>query len=64
MGVYEAVGTGQWFRYVAGSIELMTAVSLLVPLPAFVAGIGLALTMVEAGFTDLALIGNGVWIFD
>jgi len=55
MELYEAAGTGQWFRYLAGSIEVMTAVSLLIPLPAFVAGIGLALTVVEAGLTNLAL---------
>jgi hypothetical protein len=48
---------------VAGSIEVMTAVLLLIPMPAFFGGIGLALTVVEVGFTHLALIGNGVWIF-
>ena len=40
IGLYEAVGIGQRFRYVAGSIEVMTAVLLLIPLPAFRAGIG------------------------
>ena len=64
VGLYEAVGIGQWFRCVAGAIEVMTAVSLLIPLPALFAGTGLALTLAEAGFTGLALIGNGVWIFD
>ena len=55
IGVYEAAGIGQWFRYVAGSIEVMTAVALLIPVPALVAGLGLALTVVEAGLTGLAL---------
>jgi len=55
IGLYEAVGIGQWFRYVAGSIEVMTAVALLIPMPALVAGLGLALTVVEAGLTGLAL---------
>jgi len=57
IGLYEVVGIGQWFSYLAGSIEVMTAVSLLIPLPAFVAGIGLALTVVETGFTGLAFLG-------
>jgi hypothetical protein len=55
MGVYEAAGIGQLFRCLAGSIEVMTGLSLLIPVPAFVAGIGLALTVVEAGLTSLAL---------
>jgi hypothetical protein len=48
---------------VAGSIEVTTAVSLLIPLPTSFAGIGLALTVAEAGLTYLALIGQGVGIF-
>jgi hypothetical protein len=56
--LYEAIGMGQWFRYVAGSIEVTTAVSLLTPLPTSFAGIGLALTVVEAGLTYLALISH------
>ena len=56
VGVYEAVGIGQWLRYAAGSIEVMTAVSLLLPLPTSLGGIGLALTVAEAGCTHLALI--------
>jgi putative oxidoreductase len=58
--LYEAIGMGQWFRYVAGSIEVTTAVSLLVPSLTSVAGIGMSLTVVEAGLTYLALIGHGV----
>ena len=60
IALYEAIGMGQWFRYVAGSIEVTTAVSLLIPLPTSVAGIGLAFTVGEAGLTYLALIGHGV----
>jgi hypothetical protein len=56
IGLYEAAGMGQWLRYVAGAIDVMTAVSLLIPLPASFAGIGLALSVAEAGCTHLALI--------
>ena len=61
MALYEAAGIAQGFRYVGGSIEVMTAVLLLIPSPALVAGIGLALTLLEAGFTNLALMSNGIW---
>jgi len=63
IGLYEAVGMGQGFRYIAGSIEVTTAVSLLIPLPTSFAGVGLALTVAEAGLTYFALIGHGVGIF-
>jgi len=61
--LYEAAGMGQGFRYLAGAIELTTAISLLIPLPTSFAGLGLSLTVMEAGLTYLALIGRGVGIF-
>src|SRR5438128_2966729 len=31
VGLFDAIGLGQWFRYVTGSLEVMGAVLLLVP---------------------------------
>ncbi|MBL4598907.1 MAG: DoxX family protein [Rhizobiaceae bacterium] len=31
VGTFEAIGVGQWFRYVTGAIEVMSAVLLFVP---------------------------------
>ena len=56
--VFDGVGIGQWFRYVTGAIEVVGAVVLFLPRKAaYGAGI-LALTMIGAIFTHLALIGG------
>ena len=59
---FDAVGVGQWFRYVTGAIEVGSAILLWVPgLQAFAAGL-LACTMVGAiiaHFTALAAQGAG-----
>src|SRR5882672_12915369 len=31
VGLFEAIGLGQWFRYLTGSLEVLGAVLLLVP---------------------------------
>jgi uncharacterized membrane protein YphA (DoxX/SURF4 family) len=31
VALFDAIGVGQWFRYVTGSIEVVSAVALLVP---------------------------------
>src|SRR5258705_11691907 len=31
VGLFDAIGIGQWFRYVTGSIEVVSAVALPVP---------------------------------
>ncbi|MCW1917194.1 DoxX family protein [Rhodobacter sp. KR11] len=59
---FDAVGVGQWFRYVTGLIEFGSAILLWVPgLQAYAAGL-LACTMVGAiiaHFTVLAAMGAG-----
>lgn len=56
--VFEGVGIGQWFRYVTGGIEVVSALLLLVPA---LCGLGAAMlvpTMVGATFAHLFLIGG------
>ncbi|WPH14051.1 DoxX family protein [Variovorax paradoxus] len=58
--VFEAVGFGQWFRYVTGVVEVGGAVLLLVLVPAtgFIGGLLLTATMASAVATHLVLIGG------
>ena len=58
VAVFDGVGIGQWFRFVTGGIEVVSAVLLLVP---SLCGFGAALlvpTMVGAVLTHLFLIGG------
>jgi putative oxidoreductase len=56
--VFEAIGAGQWFRYVTGFIEVIGAIALLVPGSAAFGAALLACTMVGAVFTHLFIIGG------
>lgn len=56
--VFEAIGFGQWFRYVTGVVEVGGALLLLVPATGFLGGLLLAVTMVFAVATHLVLIGG------
>ena len=56
--VFEAVGFGQWFRYVTGVVEVGGAVLLLVPATGFIGGLLLTATMAGAVATHLVLIGG------
>jgi len=56
--VFDAIGFGQWFRYVTGLVEVGGAVLLLVPATGFLGGLLLFATMVCAVTTHLLLIGG------
>ena len=56
--VFDAIGFGQWFRYLTGAVEVVGAVLLLVPATGFFGGLLLAATMVGAVATHLVLIGG------
>lgn len=56
--VFENVGFGQWFRYVTGAIEVVSAVLLFVPGMTLLAALLLAATMLGATFTHFFLIGG------
>ena len=55
---FDAIGIGQWFRYVTGTIEVASAVSLLIPSIAGYGAVALALTMIGAIATHLLVIGG------
>lgn len=56
--VFDAIGVGQWFRYLTGTVEIVGAVLLLVPAAGFLDGPLLTATMACAVATHLALIGG------
>ena len=56
--MFEAIGIGQWFRYLTGLIEVVSGLLLLVPSLAFFGAVALAATMVGAILVHLFLIGG------
>ena len=56
--VFDAIGFGQWFRYVTGVVELGGALLLLVPATGFFGALLLAVTMACGAATHLVLIGG------
>ena len=57
VGLFDAIGIGQWFRYVTGSIEVVSAVALLVPAWAAFGALLLIPTMAGAVITHLFIVG-------
>jgi putative oxidoreductase len=56
--VFDAVGIGQWFRYLTGSIEVVSAALLLVPSLAVFGALLLVPTMIGAVVTHLFIVGG------
>ena len=56
--MFAKIGAGQWFRYLTGALEVFGAVSLLVPRAAFYGALLLAMVMVGAIVTHLAVLGG------
>lgn len=56
---FEAIGVGQWLRYVVGGLEMAGAIGLLVPGLAGLAALGLAGVMVGAAATEVFVMPDG-----
>ena len=56
IGVFDAVGVGQWLRFVTGAIEVIGAVLLLIPAVAAIGAALLAMTMVGAIIAHFTVI--------
>jgi len=56
--LFEAIGVGQWFRYVTGLIEVGSAIALLVPSLALFGAMALVATMLGAIATHVFVIGG------
>jgi putative oxidoreductase len=55
---FNAVGIGQWFRYVTGLIEFTSAILLLIPALSGIGALLLVPTMIGAVLTQLLVIGG------
>ena len=58
VALFDAIGVGQWFRYVTGLIEVGSAVALLVPSLAPFGAIALVATMAGAILTHFFIVGG------
>ena len=58
VGLFQAIGIGQWFRYVTGSLEIAGAVLVLIPALCGIGGLVLTGVMLGAVATHLFVIGG------
>ncbi|MBT8455187.1 MAG: DoxX family protein [Rhodobacteraceae bacterium] len=57
VAVFDAIGWGQWFRYLTGVIEVAAAILLWVPGRQALAAAALVVTMIGAVIAHLAILG-------
>jgi putative oxidoreductase len=58
VGLFEAIGLGQWFRYLTGTLEVAGAILLLIPRTSGLAALMLVGVMVGAVITHLFIVGG------
>jgi hypothetical protein len=58
VGLFDAIGIGQWFRYLTGLIEVGSALALLVPSFAVFGALALVPTMIGAIVVHLFIVGG------
>jgi len=56
VGLYEAIGIGQWFRFVTGLLELTGAILIVIPRTKFFGAALLAMIIVGAVLTHLFIL--------
>jgi putative oxidoreductase len=56
--MFDAIGIGQWFRYLTGTVEVVSGLLLLAPSLALFGAIALAATMIGAIVTHLFIVGG------
>ena len=58
VAAFDTIGLGQWFRYLTGAIEVVSAVALLIPSLAAFGALALVPTMIGAVLTHLFILGG------
>jgi putative oxidoreductase len=58
VGLFDAIGLGQWFRYVTGSLEVLGAILLLIPRLSGLGALLLMSVMLGAVPTHLFVVGG------
>lgn len=60
VSVFDAIGFGDWFRYLIAALEIAGAVALLVPVLSGLTALAFVALMVGAAVVHLAVVGAGV----
>jgi len=55
VALFAAIGAGQWFRFLTGTLEVLGAVALLIPRLRALGAVGLVGVMIGALITDFTL---------
>ena len=58
VGLFEAIGLGQWFRYMTGTLEVAGSILLLIPRTSGLGALMLAGVMAGAVMTHLFVVGG------
>ncbi|HEX3530176.1 MAG TPA: DoxX family protein [Thermoanaerobaculia bacterium] len=58
VGLFKAIGIGQWFRFVTGLLEVTGAILIVIPRTKFFGAALLAMIMVGAVLTHLFILHN------
>ena len=58
VGLFDAIGLGQWFRYVTGSLEVLGALLLLIPRLSGLGALMLFGVMIGAVVTHVFIVGG------
>src|SRR5216683_6141976 len=58
VGLFEAIGLGQWFRYLTGTLEVAGAILLLLPRTSGLGALMLAGIMICAVVTHVFIVGG------
>jgi putative oxidoreductase len=53
---FDAIGLGQWFRYLTGAVEVAGGIGLLIPALSGLAALGLVGVMIGAAITHLTVL--------
>ena len=61
IGHFAAWGYPDWFRYVIGSAEVVSAVLLLVRRVSYLGAVGISITLLWAGYTFLVRVPEEAW---
>ena len=60
--MFAAIGAGQWFRILVGTLEIAGAIGLLIPRLAGLAALGLSGLLVCAIATNLFILNTDSWV--
>jgi putative oxidoreductase len=58
VGLFQAIGIGQWFRYLTGTLEVAGAILLLIPRTSGLGALMLAVVMICAVATHVFIVGG------